>query len=287
MQFGLPSKIFDLLVGVDVARGQHLGLDIGFAHSFWRQKGTDGQGALSGEHTFSLGFILGWTAVGTWLRNDLSLELLWNRVRDVQADLLAARSRPSPSFTIAERFIVGEGRQLGWGLIFMLSRREYGLDIPVAGEDWDGSRWIFRIGGGPRVEIGKVLTATLEVFGEADLTILSPRWSVPADDGETGPESWQRWNVVVPGLRIAVEVKPLRWLSFRGSLEDQYRLNWQDSTGAFATSNHFAWALGIGLRWKSVVFDAAIAHELFTKGPYFLTGKESGLFSRVSVAYDW
>ncbi len=289
VQYELPAKLFDLLVGLEVAKGVHLGLDVGLAHSFNRkEEGSGASQVLTGEHTYELVFVLGLSTRRSSTRTDLSLELTWNRVRDVQADVLAAKSRPEPCFTLAWRFISGPGHRLGWGLSALLSRRDYGLALPAAGETWDSSRWIFRLGAGPRVELGGMLVASLEVFGAADLTMMVPDWTVPVDDDATGgPDSFIRWTVLVPGVRIAAEFRPVPWVMFRAALEDQYRLNWQDDTGAFTTANSFAWSLGLGFSWRSFVFDAAIAHSLFTEGPYFVTGRSAGLFSHVSVAYDW
>lgn len=292
LQFEVPAKLFDLLVGVKLRQGMHLGLDIGFAHSFWRNRDGEGESSvLSGEHTFSLGGVLGFSVRRAKFRNDLSLELLWNRIRDVTSDVLAAQSRPDPSFTIADRLIMGEGNRLGWGMSVMLTRRDYGIKMPAAGERWDGSRWIFRLGGGPRVEVGPYLVASMELFGQADLTLLDPLWEPPEPEEGTedadGPENWQRWNVLVPGVRIAAELRPADWMRIRAAVEDQYRLNWQDDTNSFSTSNLFTWALGLGFFWKGLSFDASIAHEVFLKGPYFLTGNRSGFFSNVSVSYDW
>jgi hypothetical protein len=292
VQYEIPAKLFDVLVGWEVARDVHLGLDVGLAHSFNRDReGSGDESALTGEHTYSLSFVMGLTADRPAWRSDVSLELTWNRVRDVQADVLAARSRPQPSFTLAARLILGEDRRLGWGLSALLTRRDYGLELPAAGETWDSSRWVFRLGAGPRVELGGLLVASLEVFGAADLTMMIPDWDPPAGDedagGGSGPQTWQRWNVLAPGVRVAAEVRPLRWLVVRAALSDLYRINWQDDTSSLTTSNSFTWSLGLGLAWRSFVFDAAIAHSLFTEGPYFITGENAGLFSRVSVAYDW
>ena len=135
-----------------------------------------------------------------------------------------------------------------------------------------------------------MLVASLEVFAAADLILMVPDWTVSTDDEEDGPdggESWQRWNVLVPGVRVSAEFRPVRWVFFRAAIEDQYRLNWEDDTNSFSTANTFTWSLGFGLSWKSFVFDASIAHSLFTQGPYFITGRNAGLFSQVSVAYDW
>jgi hypothetical protein len=291
LQFEMPARLFDLLVGVELARGVQLGLDVSLSHSFWRNREGEGDASvLTGEHVMGLGFVLGLSVRRAKVRNDLSLELLWNRVRDVQSDVLAARSRPEPCFTIAERLILGEGHRLGWGLFAMLTRRDYGIKMPAAGEDWDGSRWIFRLGGGPRVEVGRVLVATAELFGQMDLTLLEPLWKPePPEDGDApeGPGNWQRWNVLVPGVRIAAEVRPADWVRVRAAIEDQYRLNYQDDTGSFTTSNLFSWALGVGFSHRGFGFDASIAQELFLKGPYIITGSKSGFLSHVSVSYDW
>ena len=290
LQFQIPARLFDLLFAAEIMRGVHVGLDLFLSHSFWRDRdGSGDTSVLSGENAFTIGSVLGLSARRASFRNDVSFELAWNYVRDVTSDVLAARTGPNPCFSISDRLIVGEGHRLGWGLFALLTRREYGIEMPAAGERWGGSRWIFRVGGGPRVEVFPYLVATLEIFSQADLTLLDPLWEPPEDDadGEPGPTNWQRWNVLVPGVRIAAEVRPATWVRLRAAVEDQYRLNWQDDTNSMTTNNLFTWSLGLGFAYKGFAFDAAVAQELFLRGPYIITGNTSGFLSSVSVSYEW
>lgn len=114
----------------------------------------------------------------------------------------------------------------------------------------------------------------------------------PSDQAED--DNFSQTTFLIPGLRMAFETALTRWLFVRSGV--QY--NWQtistnqeiagsDNALTSGRNSDFTWNAGLGLRFGSFSFDAALNHDWLVRGPNFLSGAQGNMFLIASASYQW
>lgn len=108
-------------------------------------------------------------------------------------------------------------------------------------------------------------------------------------------------TVVLPGVHVATDVKLLDWLYFRSGVQYTYQLHSyseevdrsgidgavRDDVVDSERNDGFAWRAGIGLVFGSFTLDGTFQQGFLLNGPDFLSGAGAGLFSMVSMSYNF
>jgi len=278
----VPERILDALLAVRIGLGHTAGLGVGVAHELERSTNDDAgdNGVVAGSVSFTLSH--SYEAL-TGSRSDSAFSLDLSYFRRTERFEVQHQVPVSPAISLRHRSLWALAQRWYIGVAAGLRRDDLSLSMPAAHRSADGSGWDLDLEAGPRFQATETVALGLSLLlahGWWDVTGMdSP--PLRADQGGASESK-------LPGLRAAVEARPLPWLDVRfGIVGGRWSRAADDGAGNSADSMgaEFAWTSGIGLRLGDLRLDGVLTTALLRDGPDLVGGTAPGLFSTVSASY--
>ncbi len=230
----------------------------------------------------------GWSQRTGNRKTDIGGAISLHTVKRVTQGCLDAEAVGSPSIAAAARVAFALDDRMELGVMGQLEMRDRSMEFSRLKAETEQSLVAITAGVGPRYKLSKDVTAVATaVIGMA---LGSP---LPRPDAETPATDLTNTAYILPGIDMAIEAKWKDWLTARAGLLNRYTIvTSEQDNGTVKTESvntgaeHFA-AAGVGIHWGRFHIDGAFNVPFLTSGPDFLGGQGPGLFSEMSLSYDW
>jgi len=239
-------------------------------------------GVITNSLSLELEAIASYSASGKDLSSDVALAVSYHRFQQRSDGVTQAETGQIPSAALRDRTILRGvfGPTGDLGFYGELARRDESFtQLEPFTSRAALARYVFLAGVGPRLH--PVEWVTLAGSLELNYELLT---GAVDDDGL----SFSR--TTFPALQLGAEVSPLSWLVLRAAVSRRFSfIAERPSTGGLfdVSSDTFAWATGLGVRWERLEVDGTLSTALILGGPSFIGGGAPGLFGSLSVRYPF
>ena len=278
----VPDRLLDALLAVQIGLGHTAGLGVGIAHTFDRTTNADAgdNGVVAGGVDVTLSHSFEALDGG---RADSSFSLGLSYFRRTERFEVVQQVPVSPTLTVRHRSLWAVAGQWSVGVAAGLRREDLSLSMPAAHRSAEGAAWDLDLEVGPRYQPSEHVALGLSLW------LARSSWSVPGlDSPPRRPDQGGETRWTLPGVRAAVEARPLPWLELRlGLAGGRWSVEASDGAGNTADlmGSEVSWTSGIGLLLSDFRLDGVLTQGILQDGPDLVGGTAPGLFSTVSVSY--
>ncbi len=258
---------------------------------------------------------------GGWSRRtssrilDLAVHITINHYKTVVQGKIRGESSLVPSAMVIGRMRLEPGSSLGWLAVWQLYARSYDLSMPYHSNELSRSRKGALAGFGPVLQAG----GGVRLWATVWLGYETHWWSLDRHvEDATGlagvsgplPDEASITSILLPGLDLAVEVTPAKWLTMWGGWTTRYHMVYTESVGegpfplaeelaamdlpslggglgARGSATSGAWAFGLAARFDGLRLEASVAPELLLDGPDMIGGRSPGAFAWLGMTFQW
>lgn len=219
-------------------------------------------------------------------------------VGDLQQRVIGELTRPA-SLAFSGRIWIDLQETWTLGILAVGGFTKYGVDQELRGTDeyleYDAKTYLVELGGGVKYEVpNQTIMAAYITFGS------QIRWSVQESPGEeAGAIDRVEDDSAVymfPSFKLALEHWLTEWFCLRGGSQAKFFGQTDstvvadplepDTTTTYSSTTTRAF-FGIGLKHEGLEFSGTFQDGMMVEGPYWLSGKEAGLFVLTSLSYQF